>query len=183
MVMPFPVSIAMTAVCETRPVYRYEFNNPTIDLLTAFVKLHANDDRRTYREAWGAWWQVNVEALELESRRLQNLGYEGDVQDKMYKAGRYYFRTKTPNKPDPRNRRAYIWMSPAVLDAMDQHIGSVAGGGDFTPAKGYDWFCATHTALLRTEIVRLRNTGRLTAEDLVAKVKQTYKNRCFLHRD
>ena len=166
----------------TAQTYRYKFTDTIVAMVTAFAKLHAHDDRRTYREAWDDWWVANLEILEAENRRLCNIGYEGDVQDKMYKAGRYYFRAKNPTKPDPQERRAYISMSPGIIEAMDVHIDAVMGEEAFTPAKGYDWFCASHLDLLRTEIHRLQASNVLTADDLVSKVKKTYKNRYFLRR-
>lgn len=162
--------------------YRYKFTDTIVGMLTAFAKLHAHDDRHTYREAWNDWWTANAEILEAESRRLCNLGYVGDVQDKMYKAGRYYFRAKNLTKPDPQERRAYISMSPEIIEAMDIHIDAVMREEAFTPAKGYDWFCESHLELLRAEVHRLQASNVLTAEDLVSKVKKTYKNRYFLRR-
>ena len=168
----------MTAI----QTYRYKFTDNIVAMLTAFAKMHAHDDRHTYREAWNDWWIANAEVLETESRRLYNLGYTGDVQDKMYKAGRYYFRAKSPTKPDPQERRAYISMSTEIIEAMDAHIASVITKEAFTPANGYDWFCASHLDLLRTEVHRLQTENVLTADDLVLKVKKTYKNRYFLRR-
>jgi hypothetical protein len=65
---------------------------------------------------------------------------------------------------------------------MDAHIASVMTKEAFTPANGYDWFCASHLDLLRTEVHRLQTENVLTADDLVSKVKKTYKNRYFLRR-
>ena len=81
----------MTAI----QTYRYKFTDNIVAMLTAFAKMHAHDDRHTYREAWNDWWIANAEILETESRRLHNLAYKGDVQDKMYKAGRNSFRPKS----------------------------------------------------------------------------------------
>ena len=173
----------MTAFDDTSNVYRFKFNNDVVEILTDFAKVHAFDDRKTYREAWDNWWQDNTDILEQESRRLYNLGYDGDIQNKMYKAGRYYFRAKNPKKPDPQERRTYITMSTEVIEAMDNHIDDVKELPDFTPANGYNWFCHTHIELLRGEIVRLQNMGTLSSEDLIAKVKKTYKNRYYLRRN
>ena len=103
-------------------VYRYKFTDSIVAMLTAFAKLHAHDDRHAYREAWNDWWEMNIEVLETEARRLYSLGYEGDVQDKMFKAGRYYFRAKNPKKLIPQERRTYISMSPEIIEAVDAHI-------------------------------------------------------------
>lgn len=170
--------MGMTAV----QTYRYKFNGNVVEMLTAFAKQHAHDDRHTYREAWNKWWAANAEVLEAEDRRLCDLGYVGDVQDKMYKAGRYYFRAKSLTKPDAQERRAYISMSTEIIEAMDAHIVTVMGNEAFTPAKGYDWFCGSHLDLLRSEVRRLQAENVLTADDLISKVKKTYKNRYFLRR-
>lgn len=167
----------------TNTVYRFKFSEEIVTMLTAFAKLHANDDRKTYREAWRSWCDANSEVLDIEVRRMHNNGYEGDVLDKMYKAGRYYFREKkTGKKQDAKQRRRYISMSSDMIKAMDDHIEDVMNLDEFTPANGYDWFCTTHLELLREEVTLLQEEGALTAEDLVAKVKKTYKNRYFLKR-
>ena len=101
----------------------------------------------------------------------------------MYKAGRYYFREKAAVRPKPRSRRPYISMLPETLEAMDAHLRAVMRRNDFTPARGYDWFCAGSEDLLRREIVHLRAAGLVDDEDLISKVRKTYKNRYFLQRD
>ena len=164
-------------------IYRYKFNDNIICKLTEFAKIHRHDDRHVYREAWNTWWDANADILDTEVRRLQDLGYGGCVQDKMYKAGRYYFREKDDStKRKAQERRNYIAMSPDILGAMDEHLGAVMYGDDFTPALGYNWFCASYIPLLRLEILRLNTSEALDAEDLIAKMKKTYKNRYFLLR-
>jgi hypothetical protein len=163
--------------------YRYKFAENIVYMLTSFAKLHTNDDRHAYRDAWKKWWQDNEDILEFEVRRLHNLGYEGDVQDKMYKAGRYYFREKNQKKQEPQQRRPYISMSPDIIRVMDLHIDNSISQPDFTPAKGYDWFCNTHINVLRGEVLRLMTNGAITADDISTKVKKTYKNRYFLRRE
>ena len=173
----------MTTENDGSHIYRYKFSDPVTELLTAFAKLHANDDRRTYKEAWTDWWNLNTDVLDPEIRRLQMSGYEGSIEDKMYKAGRYYFRTKNAKRPKPQARRAYISMTAETIEAMDTHLDSIMTRDDFTPAKGYNWFCAEFPGLLRAEIVHLRNAGILDNDDLISKVRKTYKNRYYLRRD
>ena len=59
--------------------------------------MHQYDDRHTYKSEWTKWTQQeeNTQAIDVEKRRLQENGYIGDIEDKMFKAGRYYFRKKT----------------------------------------------------------------------------------------
>ena len=76
--------------------FRFEFSRDFIDELSRFSKVHQYDERRAYKEAWQKWKSnEEIDALiSFEIRRLENLGYKGDIEDKMFKSGRYYFRKK-----------------------------------------------------------------------------------------
>ena len=77
--------------------YRHEFSKDFMAELSRFSKVHQYDDRHAYKSEWQKW--INQEeiaqAMDIEKRRLQENGYIGDIDDKMFKAGRYYFRKKT----------------------------------------------------------------------------------------
>lgn len=165
-------------------VYRHKLDEPLMELLTAFARVHAEDDRRTYREYWDAWCVENRDAIDAETERLRALGYEGDVEDKMYKAGRYYFRSKalTTGSPQTRSRCRYVTASREIVGAMDLHIARHVGSDGLTPAQGYDEFCTDNVDLLYTEIVRLLRGEGLAPDAIRLKIKKTYKNRYFLQR-
>lgn len=77
--------------------YRHEFGKEFMVRLSAFSKVHQYDDRHMYKSEWTKWTQQEeiAEAIDAEKRRLSENGYIGDIDDKMFKAGRYYFRKKT----------------------------------------------------------------------------------------
>jgi hypothetical protein len=81
--------------------FRHEFGKVFMEQLSQFSKVHQYDDRHTYKSEWTKWTQQEeiAEAIETERRRLHENGYTGDVNDKMFKAGRYYFRKKTVAAP------------------------------------------------------------------------------------
>ena len=81
-------------------VLRFEFSGPLIERLNDFVIVHNYDDRNTYKEAWTAWLAHHEIAalIQAEVARLNALGYTGDVVDKLFKSGRYYFRDKAKTK-------------------------------------------------------------------------------------
>jgi len=164
-------------------IYRYKFSNDIMDMITEFAKIHQYDDRKTYKEMWSKWMECNIETIDDEITRLTRLGYEGDIKDKMFKAGRYYFRKKNQSNGEKKQqpRRSYITMGNNVLEAMDMHITTTMKNADFTPASGYINFCTTHVTLLQNEIRRLcSETTSITANDMIDKVKKTYKNRYFI---
>jgi hypothetical protein len=159
-------------------VLRFEFSNALIDALKAFTTVHQYDDRKTYKEAWTAWLAHDEIAamLKAEVARLTNLGYKGDVADKLYKSGRYYFRQKTVGFPNlslhadpmcPKQvgvwdvpialvaPRKYVLMNRDLLNAMDDHIerglrqdenDADADATAYTPAKGFADFYKTWAA-------------------------------------
>lgn len=167
-------------------IFRFKLSDDIMLLITQFAKIHQYDDRHSYKEAWENWSKVHQEYIEREISRLEQLGYKGDVMDKMFKAGRYYFREKTVSDKKektvvvkPVKKRDYIVMSQEIIQAMDKHLLSIMKQTDFKPAKGYVEFCQEQINLLRPEILRLTDQN-ITAEKLAEKIKKTYKNRYFI---
>ena len=75
-------------------IHRYNFNKEIMELLSNFAKIHKYDTRKDYQEAWKKWYMEHMDELQREGQRIINLGYIGDIEEKMYKAARYYFRKK-----------------------------------------------------------------------------------------
>lgn len=164
----------------TTTVFRYKLCETIMLLLADFAQIHAHDDRHMYRDAWNLWCEKNEEAIKNETERLKSIGYDGDVEDKMYKAGRYYFRDKKNILATPKSRRKYISMSRKLVNAMDMHITRHIG---MPPATGYSQFCFDNTEILYDEIVRLLQEEKLVANEIQLKIKKTYKNRYFLQQE
>ena len=70
--------------------YRHEFGKEFMERLSAFSKIHQYSDRHTYKAEWNKWTQQDeiAELIEIEKRRLVENDYIGDIDDKMFKAGR-----------------------------------------------------------------------------------------------
>jgi hypothetical protein len=155
--------------------YRHEFSKVFMDHLSRFSKVHQYDDRHAYKSEWQKWSKQDdiAEMIEIEKRRLEENGYIGDIDDKMFKAGRYYFRKKTmmssettPKTPmtptatpapataitptpaittaAPTQRRTYITMSKQSIRLMDDHIRNSANSStQFKPSECYNDFYQT----------------------------------------
>ena len=85
-------------------IYRYNFSEEITHRILCFSKLYQYDERNDYKEKWEIWCEENNELILKETDRLNKLGYEGEVLDKMYKASRYYFRKKKLEKNIPKRR-------------------------------------------------------------------------------
>jgi hypothetical protein len=160
-------------------IFRYKLSDAILLSISQFSKIHQLDDRHTYKEAWVQWLHDEQDEVEREIVRLQQLNYKGDVVDKMFKAGRYYFREKvTEKKAEPKTTRNYIVMDASLIQAMDKQLHLLMQQKDFKPAAAYTQFCNDHVELLQKEHDRLGQY--YTAEALTAKFKKAYKNRYFI---
>ena len=160
-------------------IYRFKFTTDVMIYLTSFAKKHQFVDRKTYKEAWETWLNDNSEMVEEECCRLYKLGYEGDVKDKMFKAARYYFRKKSSSKLEPQKRKNYVTVDHEILNCMDEHIKRNIGNSGYSPASGYSDFCHSNINVLNDEVIRLLDCD-LNKEEIITKIKKTYKNRYFI---
>jgi hypothetical protein len=180
-------------------VLRFEFSGALIEHVVAFSNLHRYDDRKTYKEAWTAWLaHDDIAALiKTEIVRLGALGYKGDVADKLFKSGRYYFRGKNAQKDKATNehkaakadRHKYVLLNRQLLDAMDNHIEhglrqnahAYTPANAYTPAIGFAEFCKSWMTVdsYSREVARLSEIMP-TGEAVHEKLKKTYKNRYFM---
>ena len=87
MALPVPASLAPA-------ILRFKFSEDIMTLIAYFAKLHQFEDRHIYKANWLRWLEENHDILQVEIAQLEAKGYTGDIVDKMYKAGRYYFRKK-----------------------------------------------------------------------------------------
>jgi hypothetical protein len=158
-------------------IYRYKFSNEFTDELFKFSKIHQYDNRKDYKEAWNIWTEDNNFIIREEIRRLTNLGYDGNVLDKMFKSSRYYFRKKTSEKKPPTERRNYITVQKELLSAMDDHIKTRINN---KPSKGFDDFCQVNIDLLKEEVNIFCKNGLTDSSEIKKKIKKTYKNRYYL---
>ena len=160
-------------------IFRYKFTQFFMEELYKFSKIHQYDDRKSFKEAWEIWTVDQRDLITEEVSRLNNLGYNGDILDKMFKSARYYFRKKDITPQEPRERRKYISVHKDVLDAMDAHILSSMNFPDYKPSDGFANFCNTNIEELKSESSRLLENN-LNSQEIIDKIKKTYKNRYFM---
>jgi hypothetical protein len=161
-------------------IYRYKFTEDFMHELFTFSKVHQYDNRKDFKEAWSAWIDMNENAVNEEVRRLTQLGYDGDILDKMFKSARYYFRKKSTEKKAPTPRRDYVAVRKELLEAIDAHINRHINSANYKPSDGFSDFCNSNLELIKDEIAHLSKSGFTDSEEIKQKIKKTYKNRYFL---
>jgi hypothetical protein len=164
----------------TSNIYRFKFNDTIIIDIHNFSKIHEFDSRKDFKEAWNNWVTENNTIISQETQRLIELGYEGDVVDKMFKSARYYFRKKGTEKKEPTKRRNYIGIQKELLESMDNHILNNIKKDDYKPANGFDNFCKENLDLLKLEVNKLVSFNITDINEIKNKIKKTYKNRYFM---
>jgi len=160
-------------------IYRYKFSEDFTTELYNFAKLHQYDDRKVFKDQWTIWKEENEEIFNVEVERLQTLNYKGDIEDKMFKSARYYFRKKQTSKQEPKERKFYVSVQKELLESIDKHILTFVKENKLKPSIGFIHFCENNKEELKNEIVRLV-TCDMNNSEILTKVKKTYKNRYFM---
>jgi hypothetical protein len=171
---------AFDSLHQTALIFRYKFTEEFMEELYKFSKIHQYDERNDFKEAWVIWKEENETIVEEETNRLKRLGYIGDVIDKMFKSARYYFRKKSTEKQEPKQRRKYITVKKELLDAMDLHIETNYLNEGYQPKIGYTQFCEENVELIKKIVDKIVETGENDMQTINDKIKKTYKNRYFI---
>ncbi len=182
--------------------YRFNLSKDLIDELTYFSQMHRFDDRKTFKESWIKWKEndENRIMLNLETSRLEREGYDGNIEDKIFKSIRYYIKKKIEkesNKPEPKKRKQYESLSEDFLEKIDEHIYDQLHQNiisktktedksilisNVSQADAYYDFCINNKKLIENEINLLfkKNSNKTYSfAELSNKFKKTYKNRFF----
>jgi hypothetical protein len=116
-------------------IYRFNFSEDFSNDLCSFAKVNQFLSRPDFKEKWEEWVIEKNEKIQEEIRRLESLGYTGDIQTKMFKSARYYFRTKTSK--EPKKRRIYSSQNKDLLKEIDDFIAADMKREGFTPKSSF----------------------------------------------
>jgi hypothetical protein len=180
--------------------YRFKFTDSIVSELEYFAQLHQFDDRKTFKEAWKEWFNSDniLPLMNYEIKRLTNSGYKGNIEEKMFKSARYYFRKKpTEKSEEKKERKEYIGFSDEILKSIDDHILSQLKANiesiknkmnnnimliDVQPSDAYDDFCENNKEKIKKEIkylATMKSKKPIVPSELSLKFKKTYKNRYY----
>lgn len=158
----------------TAKIYRFNFSPEFIAELEYFAKIHKYEDKNGFKEKWTEWVEENKELIDAEKERLEELNYDGDIDNKMYTSARYYFRKKKEEKVEPKKRKVYVPISKEILGIIDEHISENYDNSGYTQQNGFEDFYEENEDLLEYDIILS------SKENLKDKIKKTYKNRYYI---
>lgn len=167
-------------LCLPINTFRYKFSEEFMVDLYNFAKIHQYDDRESFKEAWKVWSTENEEIVKNEMDELTKNNYTGDIMDKMFKSARYYFRKKSTEKKEPKQRRKYIHVDEGLLKCMDIHIIKNINNPDYQPKNGFEKFCNENYEPLKSTVQNICKSGMNDPKIIQEKIKKTYKNRYFI---
>jgi hypothetical protein len=179
-------------IMEIIPIYRFKFTQDFMEELHQFSKIHYLDTRKDFKEAWVKWSEEEKikNLIEKEVKRLHELGFHGDILDKMFKSARYYFRKREDNfnkkvvEDHFVSTRNYHCCSKYFLEIMDKQIKRLLLEKnmelvDKKPSIAFLQFCKENKDLLKEEIESLLKLGFTNVKEIQYKIKKTYKNKYF----
>jgi hypothetical protein len=172
-------------------ILRFKLSDNIVELINEFAIKNKSLERKEYKKEWNKWMELNERIVNEEIERMNKLGYNECVKDKMFKSGRYYFRKKDTGMPanvkpyeaegvaraaeaNAQKKRLYIKLSNTILNSMDSHIKKYE---EYTPANGHKHYCLNHIDLLNKE---KKECGMENIDEFLEKIKKTYKNRYFI---
>jgi hypothetical protein len=167
----------------TVKTFRFKFSEDIMSEISEFARIHRYDSKDDFKEAWSKWTGDNSRLISAEQERLAAMGFDGDVNKKMYVSARYYFKNKTDVEEAPKKRRKYVTIDKTFIKLIDQYINTAIQNGDesiYKPANCFQDFIEENEVQTAVLVRKLASDDNLENADIIAKIKKTFKNRYFV---
>ena len=167
----------------SQTTYRFKFNQEVLESIEGFSKKHANDNCHDFASAFDLWKIANKDLISKESDRMVNLGFKGNIELKMYKSARYYFKNKamkkTQLKKNTKNKstskKNYISRNPEFFSFIECYILEHRLKASTLYDKFINEIDSDIVSIIQREITRLKSFD-LTEEEAKKKIHKTFNN-------
>ena len=179
-------------------VHRFDFSEEITEELAHFTNIHQYDDRKTFKDAWKEWINTSdvQDKIQEEKDRLHNLGFQGNILDKMFKSVRYYHLKKKDldfnqdfdqeETPKVKSRFSKPFLQTIDTFILEEIQKSIINNNKNTTkivnlqqANVYNEYCKTQQSDIYQELVLLKHTYGSINPEIENKLKKTFKNRFF----
>ena len=167
----------------TTKTYRFKLDEVLLEKIQHFAITHRKDEPDTFCTSFDLWFKDHYELVQREEQRLIVLGYDKNIQTKIFKSARYYFKNKQCHEKETTQRRNYVGSTKEFREAIDTHISNIANKLDLKPARAFSNFI-NHVDYQRV-LTETRDDFRgygFSTDMIDCKIKKTYKNRYFTHQ-
>lgn len=162
----------------SQTTYRFKFNIDLLNSIKEFSKIHSEDNGDEFLEAFQYWKIANNQIIKKEEERIIHLGFKGNIEEKIYRSARYYFKNKknTICKLKQKTIKTnYIQRNNKFFTMMIEYI-------ERNPIKASllfkEFINETDEAIsseIKKEFCRLRSF-ELTQEECLQKIKKGFNN-------
>lgn len=170
----------------SQTTFRFKFKKELLNNIREFSKLHSNDDCDEFIYEFKIWVRNNKQLINYETIRLGNLGFKGDIEKKIYKSARYYFKNKSKkqytiqintitNNNITSKTTTYIPRNKSFFKTLETYISN-------NPIKAsvlYKKFINETEPLIQREIysekIRLSNY-QLSETEILKKIQKAFNN-------
>ena len=150
-----------------------------------FAKTHPTN-RKEFKEKWLIWVNHHNILYETEKQRLTKIRCKGDLDDKIFKSARYYYRKKKTENKSFTTRKSYEGFSKNIRNMMKNHIIYIVSQYEnIRPMEAYDDFCKTQTQNIYNEIkLFLRQSAKkIEPYPFAIQFRKSYKNHFYKIRN
>ena len=175
------------------PIFRFKLSNDCFNSLNEFSRIHSQDNRDDFKEAFEEWGKTNSNIVENEIKRLQQLGYNNDINAKLFRCAKYYcakkvFNTKSIIDDDDKHEtssvssenKKYTCIPKEFIKTISDHIESNIGDDKFTPAIALKQFLENYTKDIQDMITKMQEKHEnISVDNVHTKLKKTYKNKFY----
>ena len=179
------------------PVFRFKLATTVFDNIREFARIHQHEDRVTFKDSWKTWCDNNKTIIDDETKRLSDIGFDNNINDKLFRTAKYYFIKKTfknhtvdtntssqtepaQNNANNQDKKKYITISRTFLNTISNQIEKNIGNDSFTPCKGFKHFTENFNDNITNEIALIKEKlPGISDDDCNIKIKKTYKNKYF----
>lgn len=158
-------------------VFRYNFSEELINKISLFAKANKDMDIENFRNNFENWKKDNEIEINIEFRRLHELNYKGDLNDKLFKSARYYYKNK--EKKETKKRKKYIRFNKDILKNIDEFIKD-NNENNQKPSFVYKLFMNNdkYKNNIEKQYQELIN-NKLDYNEIEEKFKKTFKNKLY----
>ncbi|MAP67494.1 MAG: hypothetical protein CMF80_07340 [Candidatus Marinimicrobia bacterium] len=162
-----------------KKIWRYKLDEKIFEELKYFAKLHEHNDRDDFKKAWEEWIKEHGEMIDQETRRLENLGFDGDVIKKLYTSARYYLKKSQDTKKKEKKRKEYVSLCPEFISMVDDFVEK----SKEKPAMGFKTFMEKYKEndVVINQISNLFVENKYSNEEIFKKLNKTFKNRSYIY--
>lgn len=167
----------------TSKTYRFKLDPIILENIRQFAENHRYEDSHDFSCSYQKWVEDNKGIIDREKRRLVALGCDKNINTKIYKSARYYFKNKTNDEKEPTQRREYVGSTKEFREAIDAHISNIANKRNLKPADAFSNFIehTDYQKIITDAVEDFRGYG-FSTDMIDKKIKKTYKNRYFTHQ-